>query len=131
MARSSRRCSWSPTCPPSRCGCPISSSSEPGEVCMDNVARFAAALGLMTAVVSAGAGTVVYVSNADSQDISVLALDRASGQVTPLQTVPLGGTVMPLALSPDRKLLYAALRSQPYRVATLAIEADGRLRKLG
>jgi 6-phosphogluconolactonase len=94
-------------------------------------ARFVAALGLMTAVASAGAGTVVYVSNADSQEISVLSLDRASGTVAPLQTLAVGGTVMPLALSPDRKLLYAALRSQPYRVVTLAIESDGKLRKLG
>ena len=93
--------------------------------------RFAAALGLMTAVVVASASTVVYVSNADSQEISVLALDHANGTVTPLQTVPVGGTVMPLSVSPDRKLLYAALRSQPYRVVTLAIEGDGRLRKLG
>jgi 6-phosphogluconolactonase len=98
---------------------------------MLSFARLAAALGLMTAVASAGAGTVVYVSNADSQEISVLSLDRASGTVAPLQTLAVGGTVMPLALSPDRKLLYAALRSQPYRVLTLAIESDGKLRKLG
>ena len=95
------------------------------------IARVVAALGLMTAAASASAGTVVYVSNADSQEISVLSLDRASGAVAPLQTLPVGGSVMPLALSPDRKLLYAALRSQPYRVATLAVENDGRLRKLG
>jgi 6-phosphogluconolactonase len=77
-------------------------------------------------------GSFVYVSNADSQEISVLSLDAASGRVTPVQTLAVGGTVMPMAFSPDRKLLYAALRSQPYRVATLAVDrASGRLNKLG
>jgi 6-phosphogluconolactonase len=81
---------------------------------------------------AAQAATVVYVSNADSQEISVLALDRARGELQPLETIPVGGTVMPLALSPDRHVLYAALRSQPYRVVSLAIDpASGRLRKLG
>jgi 6-phosphogluconolactonase len=99
---------------------------------MPFIARLFAALCLMTlAATSARAGTVVYVSNADSQEISVLSLDRATGTVAPLQTLAVGGTVMPMALSPDRKLLYAALRSQPYRVVTMAIEPDGRLRKLG
>ena len=67
--------------------------------------------------------TVAYVSNADSRDIRVLALDRAQGSLRLLQTVPVGGTVMPLALSPDRRTLYAALRSEPYTVAAFRIDA--------
>ena len=75
---------------------------------------------------------VVYVANADSQEISVLSLDRSNGALTPVETVPVGGTVMPLALSPDKRVLYAAMRSQPYRVASFAIDAaTGRLKKLG
>jgi 6-phosphogluconolactonase len=80
----------------------------------------------------ASAATHVYVSNADSQDISVLALDRERGLLQPLDTVAVGGSVMPLAVSPDKRFLYAALRSQPYRVTSFAIEpASGKLRKLG
>lgn len=80
----------------------------------------------------AAAATWVYVSNADSQEISVLELDRGQGQLRPVQTVPVGGTVMPMAVSPDKRVLHAALRSQPFRVVSLAIDpASGRLRKLG
>src|SRR6185369_7411918 len=75
---------------------------------------------------------VVYVSNADSREIGVLALDRTQGTTQPLQTVPVGGTVMPLAVSPDRRFLYAALRSEPYAVAGFAIAPrDGTLTPLG
>jgi 6-phosphogluconolactonase len=70
------------------------------------------------------------VSNADSQDLSVFLLDAVAEVATPLQTIALGGAAMPMAVSPDRHLLYVALRSQPYRVVTLAFEVDGRLRKV-
>ena len=36
------------------------------------------------------APTVVYVANADSQEVSVLALDRASGALTPIETIAWG-----------------------------------------
>ena len=89
-------------------------------------------LSLLAAAATASAGEVVYVSNADSREISVLALAVDSGALTPLETVAVDGTVMPLAVSPDRHRLYAALRTQPYRVLSFAIEpGDGRLRKLG
>lgn len=75
---------------------------------------------------------IVYVANADSADISVLALDRASGAVTPMQRVDAGGTVKPLALSPDRRFLHAALRTDPAGVLSLAIEpTTGLLTVLG
>ena len=96
------------------------------------IRHLAAGLALGAAASAAPAATYVYVSNADSQEISVLTLDRASGALTPIETVNVGGTVMPLALSPDKRVLYAALRSQPYRVVSFAIDAaSGRLRKLG
>ncbi len=76
----------------------------------------------------AQASTYAYVANADSADISVFRLDETSGALAPVQTLTVGGTVMPMALSPDRHTLYAALRSKPYQVLTLAINpADGRL----
>jgi 6-phosphogluconolactonase len=94
--------------------------------------RVAAALALAAIAIAGHAATYVYVANADSQEISVLQMDRASGALTAIDTVAVGGTVMPMAISPDKRLLYAALRSQPFRVATFAIDpATGRLKKLG
>jgi 6-phosphogluconolactonase len=88
--------------------------------------------GSLLAATTAMAGTVVYVSNADSQELSVLAFDRNSGRLSPVETVAVGGTVMPLAVSPDKRFLYAALRSQPFRVLSFAVDpASGRLKKLG
>ncbi len=76
--------------------------------------------------------TLAYVSNADSREISVLQLDRREGTLRTVQTLPVSGTVMPLALSPDRRVLYAALRSEPYTVAAFAIDpASGLLAPLG
>jgi 6-phosphogluconolactonase len=88
--------------------------------------------GLLAAALPAMAGTFVYVSNADSQELSVLAFDRSTGRLSPVETLAVGGTVMPLAVSPDKRFLYAALRSQPFRVVSFAIDpAGGRLKKLG
>lgn len=78
------------------------------------------------------APTVVYVANADSQEVSVLALDRASGALTPIETIATGGVTMPMALSPNQRVLYVGMRSQPFRVIAYAIDpASGRLKKLG
>ncbi|ROZ64176.1 lactonase family protein [Ramlibacter sp. WS9] len=75
---------------------------------------------------------VAYVSNADSKDISVLALDRDKGTVKAIQTVETGGMVMPLALSPDKRMLYAALRSEPFSVASFSIDSStGSLKRVG
>jgi len=80
----------------------------------------------------AAAATWVYVSNADSQEISVLELDRAQGVLKPVQVLNVGGTVMPMAVSHDKRVLYAALRSQPFRVVSMSIDAaTGKLQKLG
>ena len=81
----------------------------------------AVACGLVAAG-SASAATWVYVSNADSQEISVLELDRSQGTVKPVETVNVGGQVMPMAVRPDKRFLYAALRSQPFRVTSFAID---------
>ena len=91
-----------------------------------------AGLGMMAASGAASSATWVYIANADSQDISVMQLDRAAGQLKPVATVPVGGTVMPMVVSKDKKFLYAASRSQPFRVTTFAIDgATGGLKKLG
>ncbi len=79
--------------------------------------------------------SVVYVANADSHDIAVLGLGDAGdagGELAELQRVPCAGQVMPLAVSPDRRVLHASIRSEPFRVLSFAIDpADGRLRPIG
>ena len=74
----------------------------------------------------------VYVSNGESGDIHVLHLDDKRGELTAVQQVEIGGTVMPLALSPNRRVLYAARRSEPLAVLSYAIGAKtGALSLLG
>lgn len=91
-----------------------------------------AAATLSCAVAAARAGTMVYISNADSREISVLSLDDKTGALTLVGTTPTSGTVMPLAVSPDRRTLYASLRSEPFSVATFAIDpATGALTPRG
>jgi len=81
---------------------------------------------------TANAATFVYVSNADSQDISVFSLDESEGTLAPVETVGVRGTVMPMAFSPNHLRLYAVLRSQPYRVVSFAVNPlNGRLTELG
>ena len=76
-----------------------------------------AALGLGLLASTAQAATMVYVSNADSRDLYVATLDNASGAVKLVDKVPVTGTAMPLAISPNHRYLYAGLRSLPYSVA--------------
>jgi 6-phosphogluconolactonase len=101
-----------------------------------SLARAAFLAGALSVVASmqgcASHQAAAYVSNADSKDIMVLRLDREKGTVQVAQTVDTGGTVMPLALSPDKRFLYAAIRSEPFHVASYAVDAKtGALTKLG
>lgn len=76
--------------------------------------------------------TAVYVANADSHDISVFTLDGASGELREVERFAAGGKVMPLAASPDGRVLHASIRSEPFRVLSLAIDpASGRLSEIG
>ena len=82
--------------------------------------------------------TVVYVANAGDPAIHVLSMNRASGELDLIDKVAIPGTdkpsptSMPMALSPDRRFLYAALRSEPFTVASFAIDkATGKLSHLG
>src|SRR5438270_1851307 len=96
--------------------------------CLRTVAAFL----LMSLAAMSHATTVVYVANADSKEISVLRLDPAANDVYLIQTLPVGGQVMPLAVSPDRKTLYAAIRSQPYQAMSFRIDpTSGRITSIG
>jgi 6-phosphogluconolactonase len=74
---------------------------------------------------------LVYVANADSLDIRIFRLDPESGALTQLAAVPVPEIVepspisLPLALSPDRRLLYAAIRSEPFAVKSFRRRPDG------
>ena len=81
--------------------------------------------------------TVVYVSNAGSKEVFVLAMDRATGVLELIEKTPVPGTdkpspaSLPMATSPDKNFLYAQLRSEPYPVSTFAIDrTTGRLKHL-
>lgn len=82
--------------------------------------------------------TVVYVSSAGGKEISVFAMDRDSGALTPIQQIGVPGTdkpsptSMPLAIGPGHRFLYAALRSEPFPVSSFAIDPQsGRISLLG
>jgi 6-phosphogluconolactonase len=82
--------------------------------------------------------TVVYVSNAGSKDIYVLALDRRSGELALIEKTAVPGTdkpspaSLPMTTSRDKGFLYAQLRSAPYPVSVFRIDrATGRLNHLG
>ena len=81
--------------------------------------------------------TVVYVSNAASKEIYVLAMNRNSGDLIMIEKVPVPGTdklspsSMPMAVTPDHRFLYAALHSDTFPVSSFAINpVTGRLTPL-
>ena len=85
---------------------------------------------------SAQAATFVYVGNSDSQEVSVLEL-KPNGDLTPVETTAVAGPAkpggsLPLAVSPDKKWLYAGLRNEPYSVVAFGIDAkSGKLKAIG
>lgn len=87
------------------------------------------ALMFLLAVLSgaAQAKTMIYVSNAEDGTIGLYSLDQDKGTLTPQGMVEAGAKIMPLAVSPDRRFLYAGLRSEPFRAITFAIGPDGAL----
>ena len=80
----------------------------------------------------AESGIYVYVSHQGAGQISVLRMAPASGELSKVQDVPVTGKVMPMAVSPDRRFLFAAVRTEPYSIASFAIDAaNGTLTHLG
>ncbi len=72
----------------------------------------------------AAAETRVYISCADDGDIVALALNGRTGALKIMGKTKAGKVVMPMAASPDRRYLYAAIRSVPYGYASYAIDPD-------
>lgn len=65
--------------------------------------------------------TCVYVSNAADGDIATFSM-QPDGSLVPGARVKAADAVGPLALSPDRRYLYAAVRSKPFSVHVYAID---------
>ena len=72
--------------------------------------------------VPAAAKTFVFVSAAQDGVIDVYAMSTADGALTAVRKVQAGKLVMPMAVSPNRQFLYAAVRSEPFKVLTYAID---------
>ena len=79
----------------------------------------------------AESGPYVYVSQQGARQISVYRMS-ASGELNKIQDAPVTGKAMPMAVSPDRRFLFVALRTKPYAIASFAIDgANGMLTHLG
>jgi 6-phosphogluconolactonase len=85
---------------------------------------------LVTLAGAAQAATFVYVSNAEDGNIGMYAL-QPDGTLRPGPRFDAGKVVMPMSVSPDKRFLYAALRSKPFTVVTYAIDGKtGALKQL-
>ena len=91
----------------------------------------AATLVSLLASMGAVAATYVYVSNAEDGDISTYTMNARTGELKPGPRVAAGKLVMPMAVSPDKRFLFAALRAKPFTVITYAIDpATGALKQV-
>ena len=66
--------------------------------------------------------TIVYVSDAVDATIDAYVMDAKAGTLTSIGKAEAGKTVMPMAVAPDKRFLYAVVRSQPMRVLTYEID---------
>src|SRR6266849_1765822 len=79
---------------------------------------------LMMLAGAAQAATFVYVSNAEDGSIGMYTLQ-------PGPRFDAGKAVMPMSVSPDKRFLYAAVRSKPFTVVTYSIDRKtGALKQL-
>src|SRR5215468_1818997 len=77
------------------------------------------------------AGTFVYVSNAEDGDIGMYSL-QADGSLLPGQRFKAAKLVMPMAVSPDKRFLIAAVRSKPFQAYSYSIDkSSGALKLVG
>ncbi|HKS62166.1 MAG TPA: beta-propeller fold lactonase family protein [Xanthobacteraceae bacterium] len=77
------------------------------------------------------AATFVYVSNAEDGTIGMYTL-QADGSLQPGARAEAAKVVMPMAVSPDKRFLIAAVRSKPYEAYTYAIDRkSGALKLVG
>src|SRR5438552_18654606 len=97
-----------------------------------------ASIGVPRAMAQSTPETIVYVSNAGSKEVYVLAMNRQTGALDLVEKTPVPGTdkpspaSLPMALAPNKRFIYAQLRSPPYPVSSFSIDrSTGRLTHLG
>ncbi len=94
-------------------------------------APIVAVLMSLAASAPALAGTFVYVSNAEDGDIGMYTL-QADGSLEPGPRFKAAKLVMPMAVSPDKRFLIAAVRSKPFQAYTYGIDkSSGALGLVG
>src|SRR5215203_4962462 len=77
------------------------------------------------------AATFVYVSNAEDGEIGMYTL-QPDGTLHPGQRFKAERLVMPMAVSPDKRFLIAAVRSKAYQAHSYGIDRNtGELRPIG
>ena len=77
------------------------------------------------------AGTFVYVANAEDGDIGIYTL-QADGSLQPGQRFKATKLLMPMAVSPDKRFLIAAVRSKPFQAYSYSIDkSSGALNLVG
>jgi 6-phosphogluconolactonase len=77
------------------------------------------------------ADTFVYVSNAEDGDIGMYTL-QADGSLQPGQRFKATRLVMPMAVSPDKRFIFAAVRSKPFQAYSYSIDkSSGALNLVG
>jgi 6-phosphogluconolactonase len=100
---------------------------------MDSFAKLTRGMIVTALMTAAGspllAGTFVYVSNSEDGDIGTYAMSP-DGALSPGARVPAAKVVMPMAVSPDRRFLYAASRSKPFSVHAYSIDPGSGALKL-
>jgi 6-phosphogluconolactonase len=80
------------------------------------------ALALIFSSVPALGATFVYVSNAEDGDIGTYRMSPSTGELQAGPRVKADKLVMPMAVSADRRFLYAAVRTKPYSVMVYSID---------
>src|ERR1700682_632955 len=80
---------------------------------LGSVVAIAATLALAASALPAKAAAYVYVACTDSNEIHVLQLNPQNGELTPVEKVTIPGIAKtagstPMAVSPDKKFLFAA-----------------------
>jgi 6-phosphogluconolactonase len=94
-------------------------------------AAIIAVLVSMVSVVPALATTFVYVSNAEDGDIGMYTL-QPDGSLQSGSRFKAEKLVMPMAVSPDKRFLVAAVRSKPYQAYSYSIDpGSGALKLVG
>jgi 6-phosphogluconolactonase len=100
---------------------------------MTTFANLVKGIVLFALILTAGAAyaaTYVYVSNAEDGDIGMYAMER-DGTLKPGTRVQAGKLVMPMSVSPDKRFLFASVRTKPYSAVTYAIDRKtGALKEL-